>query len=510
MTDSIPLKVGLDVISSYRRLAYSPWHAIAELVDNSTQSFFDHRAELEKAYEAEETPGLVVSIVYDREQEGGFLRVTDNAMGMSLQELSRAMHVAMRPPDTSGRSKYGMGLKTAACWLGNTWTVRTKRLGETVEHLVKVDVQKVSSGQGALPYKSKADRPKSDHYTVIEITKHNRRFHGRTLGKIRDFLRSMYREDFRNGVLVLEWQDSALAWQEPAMLVSKDGSEYRKAFKFAVGKKPVLGWVGILAKGSRADAGFSIIHCGRVVRGWPDSWRPASLYGQMQGSNDLVNQRLVGEIHLDQFDVSHTKDDILWLDNEEEDVEKKLLKHCGDYRDVAKTYRKGKVDERGPSEVEVQVAVEELQTELASPELVDAIKITVIPPQEVVEKAAHTLIQNVTKTREETFKASIELVKNKPLVVKVYIAGDMSPNDPYVIPDSGKDSQVVVVVNKAHPHWTQLRASEGVANYLRHCIYDAIAEWQALKLTANLEPRTIKMLKDKLLRVSVEIEGHTG
>ena len=68
------------------------------------------------------------------------------------------------------------------------------------------------------------------------------------------------------------------------------------------------GWVGILAKGSRAAAGFSILQADRVVRGWPDAWRPSSLYGQLQGSNDLVNQRLVGEIHLDGFDVSHTKE----------------------------------------------------------------------------------------------------------------------------------------------------------------------------------------------------------
>jgi hypothetical protein len=48
-----------------------------------------------------------------------------------------------------------------------------------------------------------------------------------------------------------------------------------------------------------------------------------------QGSNDLVNQRLVGEIHLDGFDVSHTKDSILWRDNQEEDVEEKLRNECG-------------------------------------------------------------------------------------------------------------------------------------------------------------------------------------
>ena len=39
-TSSIQLELGLQVIQSYRRLSYTAWHAIAELVDNSTQSYF--------------------------------------------------------------------------------------------------------------------------------------------------------------------------------------------------------------------------------------------------------------------------------------------------------------------------------------------------------------------------------------------------------------------------------------------------------------------------------------
>src|SRR5690606_20098608 len=170
--------------------------------------------------------------------------------------------------------------------------------------------------------------PKDKHYTTAEITRHNRKFHGRTVGKIRDYLRSMYREDFRRGELSLLWQGEKLSWDEPEMLTAEDGSHYRKDFKFKVDGLDVFGWVGVLKKGSRAEAGFSIIHSGRVIKGWPDAWRPSSLYGQIQGSNDLVNQRLVGEIHLDHFEVSHTKDDILWLGDQEENVEKKLLASC--------------------------------------------------------------------------------------------------------------------------------------------------------------------------------------
>ena len=124
---AIQLIIGPEAITSYRRLAYSPWHAIAEFVDNSTQSYFDNRAVLDEQMQKDEDRLLTVSIVYDKNND--LLRVADNAMGMSVLELEQALHVARPPANTSGRSKYGMGMKTAACWIGNKWTVTTKKLG---------------------------------------------------------------------------------------------------------------------------------------------------------------------------------------------------------------------------------------------------------------------------------------------------------------------------------------------------------------------------------------------
>ena len=123
---SIQLIIGPDAITSYRRLAYSPWHAIAEFVDNSTQSYFDNRDALDECMKNEDDKILTVSVAYDK---GKMLRVVDNAMGMSRDDLERALHVARPPVNTKGRSKYGMGMKTAACWMGDQWTIRTKKLG---------------------------------------------------------------------------------------------------------------------------------------------------------------------------------------------------------------------------------------------------------------------------------------------------------------------------------------------------------------------------------------------
>ena len=85
---------------------------------------------------------------------------------------------------------------------------------------------------------------------------------------------------------------------------------------------------------------------------------------------------------------------------------------------------------------------------------------------------------------------------------------DASPNDPYIVLDSSRKQSVIIVINSHHPHFRLLEGSAGVLNYLRHCVYDGIAEWQARHKAGTIDPETIKMLKDKLLRVPFEIEMH--
>ncbi|MFA7246600.1 MAG: ATP-binding protein [Dehalococcoidia bacterium] len=501
---AIQLILGLEVIQSYKRLSYTPWHAIAELVDNSTQSYFDHKTILDEAY-SKNKESLEVSIVYDREN-GGLLRVADNALGMSYEELDNALHVGAKPLNCNGRSQYGMGLKTAACWLGNSWNIRTKKLGETVEYKVAVDVDAVSRGENILPYEHVENRPKEKHYTIVEITNHNRVFHGRTIGKIRDFLGSMYRQDLRNKLLVLNWNGAELKWEDAddQFLQAADGTRYKKDFAFSVGGKHVTGWVGVLASGSRAKAGFSIMHADRVVKGWPESWRPESLYGQIQGSNDLVNQRLIGEIHMDEFEVSHTKDDILWEGDDEDQVQSQLKVCCGDYAETAKAYRKSGEDQRGPSDIETQVALDVLKKELTSAEMADLVTIETVPPPDVVHQALQPLEQ-AAAAREPTYIADISTFS-----VAGYLLGDASVNDPYLVIDSTSEDRVMVIINTQHPHWLQLNGSEGVLNYLRHCTYDGIAEWQARNKASTIDPDTIKLLKDKLLRLPLNMEMHDG
>jgi HSP90 family molecular chaperone len=98
---AISLQIGLDAIASYKRLAYSPWHAIAELIDNSTQSYFNNQDALNTAKINKDD--LPVTVIIDYNISKGVFRIEDNAMGMSYDELQSALVVAKPPVYTGGR-----------------------------------------------------------------------------------------------------------------------------------------------------------------------------------------------------------------------------------------------------------------------------------------------------------------------------------------------------------------------------------------------------------------------
>lgn len=487
------MQVGSEVIRSYKRLAYDRWHALAEFVDNSTQSYLDNQDALDVAY-TQDGASLGVRIVYDHETD--LLRISDNAMGMDRDELKHALHIGLPPANTSGRSQYGLGMKTAACWFGDEWSITTKKLGESGEYRVTVDVEAVANGNLDLPVVS-AEKDVGQHYTILEIRKMHSRIHGRTLGKIKQFLRSMFRVDIREERLTLCWQGEELGWSnEAGFQTARDGSVYRMDLDFELGGKKVKGWVGVLAHGhgGRSKAGFAMVRRGRVVR---LDWRPEDIFGERR--NDLINQRITGEIVLDDFGVSHTKDDILFQDNEQEEIGVKLKELCMDYLHVARTRRSWTNGEGGPSEAEVRVAVDELRTEMQSPEFVDAIETTEVPAPEAVTEADRPVLGSVER-QEPDLQVSVGEHS-----VKVFVASDNSPNDPYYATEIGEEG-VIVVVNQCHPHWRDIRGAEGVANFLRHCVYDAVAEWKCRRRQAPVQPGTIKQIKDVLLRLSFQIE----
>lgn len=495
---SIEIKFGHENFRNYRRLAYKWWFALAEFVDNSTQSYSDNESKLDAAYD-KDGERFAVHISTDKD----LIRITDNAMGMSFKDLERAMVVGVPPENATGRSRYGLGMKTAACWIGDHWKIVTSKLGNPVEYTLTLDVNEVVTGNTS-PKIEERRVPRGEHYTVIEVSQHHRPLRGRTISKVREYLGSIYRFDISSGSLLLRYNDQVLQWKsfvDGDFLQRKDGTRHRQNFAFEIKTKPkkrVEGWVGVLEKGSRSKAGFSILHRDRLIKGWPDSWRPEKVFGA-GGRNDLINQRLVGEVKLEEFEVSHTKDEINWDGLEEELVEKGLRKKCKAFMETARKARRGHPVDHGPSDVHVDAAVRTLEEELATGKFIEALRMeTVVPPAEQIRANNQHVVCNAG-TVDPTFVAILS-----DMTIRVYLDAIGSPNDPYFIAENIDEKNLTMVVNRQHPHWKMLEGENAVTNYLRHCVYDGVAEHRASGIN-RLESDTVKLLKDTYLRVSFEL-----
>src|SRR5271155_4566393 len=109
---TVNIRPGISVLSILRHLNYRPWFALAEFVDNAVQSFVANRAALQALH----GPGfkLKVEINVDPTPPAR-LTVRDNAAGIAREDFPRAFRPAAIPPDRSGLSEFGMGMKSAAC-----------------------------------------------------------------------------------------------------------------------------------------------------------------------------------------------------------------------------------------------------------------------------------------------------------------------------------------------------------------------------------------------------------
>lgn len=79
------------VLGVFSRLNYKAWYAIAEFVDNSTESFYTNETELNQ----NGITTVTVNVNYDFEKN--VLTIVDNAFGMELEDFSRAVLLDSKP-----------------------------------------------------------------------------------------------------------------------------------------------------------------------------------------------------------------------------------------------------------------------------------------------------------------------------------------------------------------------------------------------------------------------------
>ncbi|HMJ26631.1 MAG TPA: ATP-binding protein [Pyrinomonadaceae bacterium] len=346
----VSIRPGVSILSVLRHLNYKPWFALAEFVDNAIQSYVENKAVFRELYG--DNWKLKVSIEVDTSSPGRIV-VRDNAAGILRDAFPRAFRPAVIPLDRSGLSEFGMGMKSAACWFSPHWQVRTKALGESVERAVRFDIDRIVKDE--LEELDIEERPAraTDHYTEISLQDLHHVPVGRSLGKIKEHLTDIYRCFIREGVLELRFGTEILSYEEPPVLRApfyKDMSgpvqTWRKEINFELGGGLIVrGFAALRDPGNYSRSGFALFRKNRLIEGsGEEGYRPTLIFGT-SGSSSYARLRLFGELHLEGFEVSHTKDGFRWDENEDPFLELlkehldsddlPLLRQCENYRSLA-------------------------------------------------------------------------------------------------------------------------------------------------------------------------------
>lgn len=341
----IDIRPSSSLYGTYRRLSYKPWYALAEFIDNSTQSFFNNKKEImENQLLKGKLPQLRVEVMYNSLDDE--LSIYDNAFGMEIDDFTRALVLDRPPLNNSGRSEFGMGLKTAACWFGSKWTVESTQLGSENKYIGTIDTNELINSNAEKVTCHSVLVDKDEHYTRITIRGVLQPIKGRTVTKVQAFLASMYREDLRSGHICILWNGVPLSHIDPEFYSENDNGQlniWRKDISFSIywprynKELKVSGWIGIRKSGKISDAGFILLRRGRVIVGGPDAgYKPTEIFGQ---ANSFRSQRLIGELILDNWPVTQAKDGFEWSDGLEDELIGALQPLCKEYGDKAESIR---------------------------------------------------------------------------------------------------------------------------------------------------------------------------
>ncbi len=293
------------VYSTFRYINNKAWNALAEYVDNSIQSFENHREDLKRM-----NPGgkVCVKIQIDDNK----ITIEDNAWGIDELHYEKAFELANIPLDASGLNEFGMGMKVSSIWLSNYWTVETTAYGERVKKTVSFDLKEVVDQQETHLDVIEKPAPYNDHYTIVTLQQLSQN-KPKQLATLKKHLASIYTKYIRDGILELiingevqKYEPLKILVASPVQYPDKPAIEWRQEVKFEAGKYKVNGFIGVLeTMSTSADNGFLLFRRGRTIgSSGEDKYRPKELCG---GVGSPQFKRIFGELELEGFDVSFTK-----------------------------------------------------------------------------------------------------------------------------------------------------------------------------------------------------------
>lgn len=492
------IKIHNGVLKRYADLSYDEWYAIAEFVDNSLHSFMEHKSDLKKLG----TQKCEVDIHFL--DKGNTIKILDNAGGIHPEDFQRLLTLGEpKPRAKSQLSEFGMGMKTAGIWLGNYIELETKSYLSDKAYKITLDVNKAGTDEEVTIEEVKASS-NFPSYTKVTISDLNRKIK-RKKKTIEEALVSIYRKYIESDNLLLKIDGIAPKNITYSILRDQSGALRKKNFTIRL-KSGVEcnGFVAIMEKGKTRAAGFSIYRYDRLIRGYPENlWKPREIFGQEGGSNLRRSQRLFGELDMTQFKVSHTKNRINYVGEEEDEFRKLLLEACEDLMQIADMKNDlitSTVAEHDTDIdlIDIKETTEDFINNSDHTDIVDEMRITSPSIQNSVPK----LCKEVYESQEPFMNfEQLKHVNGFKNSVKVYHIKKRSM--PYMIMDL-VEGNLVVCINILHEYYVYLfenKGKQGLQEFHLNCVFDAIAE---LNVQTNnygsITSDEIRIAKDMFMR----------
>ena len=341
------------VYGLFKNIQYTSWYALAEYVDNSVQSYIDHKEELSELG----CNSVVVKIDIGSDALGSYISIDDNAGGIGDEKMDDAFRIIKATGRGDTLNEFGLGMKVASIWFGSSFSVETTALGENYRTKVIFDLDEIRkndseeiSGKNLKISKAKID----DHFTRIKIRKINSNHlpKGGAIGRIRDHLGDIHSQFLKDHQLKLSIQSKDLDYKERKAFkkqywknrngpLTEKKFIWKKKFRFDLSEpyEYAEGYIGLLPSFSKTKSGLMIFRRGRAVYGTGsesgEKYKPYKIFGP---TNERLYRLVFGNIRIGEHAPVSSNKTLVMEGIESEFIEKLKEVFVGDPRNFEKNY----------------------------------------------------------------------------------------------------------------------------------------------------------------------------
>ncbi|CQH38028.1 ATP-binding protein [Yersinia frederiksenii] len=301
-----------------QHLSYGVETALAELIDNSIQSYVGGR-------KLPNGGGLDERLLVRIDINENTIILTDNARGINREDIQRAVKPGFESSHSADSlSIYGIGMKSAALWFSEDWSIKTSVPGEPYSLNFNFNLPRLLENHSNSETVEIEDEDASKHYTIITMENVSRivskdyyettvlPFLLETFVKFNSFLDlKIY---YNSLLLKPNSKKLRLDIPEPhiypvvnsnGLITGKVPVEWRIDFDFLHKGRAVRGFILLMEIGGYGQPGIRLLRNNRVIEGtsvYPNV--PEKLLGT---KNKYAAQRVYGELELNDFPVDFMK-----------------------------------------------------------------------------------------------------------------------------------------------------------------------------------------------------------